>query len=78
MGSQPRFGFKPPDLAGAFLTAPAFPFPFVPDFRRHCRGNRSSLRFARACASRALFTHSPTPPNTNTDTPTTLYTTLLS
>lgn len=78
MGSQPRFGFKPPDLAGAFLTAPAFPFLFVPDFRRHCRGNRSSLRFARACASRALFTHSPTPPNTNTDTPTTLYTTLFS
>ena len=77
MGSQPRFGFKPPDLAGA-LIAPAFPFPFVPDFCRRNRGNRSSLRFARACASRALFTHSPTPPNTNTDTPTTLYTTLFS
>ena len=76
MGSQPRFGFKPPDLAGALLTA--FPFPFVPDFCRRNRGNRSSLRFARACASRALFTHSPTPPNTNTDTPTTLYTTLFS
>jgi hypothetical protein len=76
MGSQPRFGFKPPDLAGVLLTA--FPFPFVPDFCRRNRGNRSSLRFARACASRALFTHSPTPPNTNTDTPTTLYTTLFS
>jgi hypothetical protein len=76
MGSQPRFGFKPPDLAGALLTV--FPFPFVPDFCRRNRGNRSSLRFARACASRALFKHSPTPPNTNTDTPTTLYTTLLS
>ena len=75
MGSQPRFGFTPPDLAGVFI--PAYPFPFVPDFRRS-RGNRSSLRFARACASRALFTHSPTPPNTNTDTPTTLYTTLFS
>ena len=77
MGSQPRFGFKPPDLAGALI--PAFPFPFfVPDFCRRNLGNRSSLRFARACASRALFTHSPTPPNTNTDTPTTLYTTLFS